>query len=166
MLRRHEALQFLEPIQDRHRASASATSTDDTDGLLTIQGNTISKASFDGVNVGASAAVTVSGNTVTNITDGDGIAVDDCFVVVFAQDPARWTVQTRYLAVSRPGAGGRYRVRLLPGDYYAVAMNDVEPGAWTNPEFLSMARERATKLPIRDGETKTLDLPLTSAPIF
>src|SRR5206468_2683931 len=93
------------------------------------------------------------------VTDGDGIAVDDCFVVVFAQDPARWTVQTRYLAVSRPGAGGRYRVRLLPGDYYAVAMNDVEPGAWTNPEFLSMARERATKLPIRDGETKTLDLP-------
>ena len=50
------------------------------------------------------------------VTDGDGNIVRDCYVIVFAQDPARWTVQTRYLerrpsrtrrSVPRPAARGR-----------------------------------------------------------
>ena len=66
-------------------------------------------------------------------------------MIVFAQDPARWTVQTRYLAAVRPGPDDLFHARLLPGDYYAVAMSDVETGAWTDAEFLSHARDRATK---------------------
>ena len=55
---------------------------------------------------------------------------------------------------------------MLPGDYYAVAMSDVEVNAWTDPEFLSLARERATKFSIADGEAKTIDLALSPAPVF
>jgi protocatechuate 3,4-dioxygenase beta subunit len=98
------------------------------------------------------------------VTDADGNLVRDCFVIVFAQDPVRWTVQTRYLSVARPALDDLYHARLLPGDYYAVAMNGVETNAWTDPEFLSLARERATKISIADGENKTLDLRLTPAP--
>jgi hypothetical protein len=47
-----------------------------------------------------------------------------------------------------------------------VAMSEVEPNAWTDPEFLSLAREHATKFAIGDGETKTIDLPLSPAPVF
>ncbi|MBI3401735.1 MAG: carboxypeptidase regulatory-like domain-containing protein [Acidobacteria bacterium] len=100
------------------------------------------------------------------VTDGDGNLVRDCFVIVFAQDPARWTAQSRYAGVARPGIDDRFRIRLLPGDYYAVAMSDVEQGAWTDSEFLSLARDRATKFSIADGEKKTIDLPLSPAPVF
>ena len=100
------------------------------------------------------------------VTDDSGATVRDCFVVVFAQDPARWTVQTRYVIVGRPGPDDLYRVRLMPGDYYVVAMTDVEQNAWTDTDFLSAARERATKFSIADGETKTLNLTATTAPVF
>jgi carboxypeptidase family protein len=100
------------------------------------------------------------------VTDADGTTVRDCFVIVFAQDPARWTVQTRYLAIARPGQDDLFRARLLPGDYYAVAMSDVEPGAWMDSEFLSHARDRATKFTIADGEKKSIDLKVTQAPVF
>lgn len=100
------------------------------------------------------------------VTDAEGKTVRDCFVIVFAQDPAHWTVQTRHLSVSRPGADDLFHSRLLAGDYYVVAMSDVEPNAWTDPDFLSLAREHATKFSIADGETKTIDLALTPAPVF
>ena len=107
-----------------------------------------------------------SNEALGRVTDAVGNIVRDCFVIVFAQDPARWTVQTRYLSVARPGVDDLFHVRLLPGDYYAVAMSGVEAGAWTDPEFLSQARDRATKFSIADGEKKTIDLPLSEAPVF
>ena len=100
------------------------------------------------------------------ITDAEGKTVRDCFVIVFAQDPTHWTVQTRHLSVSRPGLDDLFHTRLLAGDYYAVAMSDVEPNAWTDPEFLSLAREHATKFSIADGESRTIDLVVTAAPVF
>jgi hypothetical protein len=106
------------------------------------------------------------GEASGRVTDTDGTLVRDCFVIVFAQDPVHWTVQTRYLSIARPGADDLYHTRLLPGDYYAVAMSDVEPNAWTDPEFLSLARERATKFSIADGEKQTIDLRLSPAPVF
>jgi hypothetical protein len=101
-----------------------------------------------------------------HVTDAEGKAVRDCFVIVFAQDVARWTVQTRYLSVARPGLDDLFHARLLAGDYYAVAMSEVEPNSWTDPEFLSLAKEHAIRFSIADGEKKTIDLPLSPAPVF
>jgi hypothetical protein len=70
------------------------------------------------------------------------------------------------VSIARPGLDDLYKVRLLPGDYYAVAMTDVEQGAWTDPDFLSQARDRALKFSIADGEKKTIDLRVTPAPVF
>jgi hypothetical protein len=106
------------------------------------------------------------GEASGRVTDADGGLVRDCFVIVFAQDPVHWTVQTRYLSAVRPGEDDLFHARLLPGDYYAVAMSDVEPNAWTDPEFLSLARERSTKFSIADGEKKTIDLRVSQAPVF
>jgi hypothetical protein len=106
------------------------------------------------------------GEASGRVRDAVGGLVRDVFVIVFAQDPVRWTVQTRYLGVARPGVDDLFRVRLLPGDYYVVAMSDVEPNAWTDPEFLTAARERATKFSLADGEQKTIDLQLSRAPVF
>jgi protocatechuate 3,4-dioxygenase beta subunit len=127
-----------------------------------------------GIDVGSNSTIenvvvewTNHSNEVTGkVTDADGKAVRDCFVIVFAQDPAHWTVQTRHLAVSRPGLDDNFHTRVLAGDYYAVAMSDVETNAWTDPEFLALAREKAVKFTIADGEKKTIDLPLSAAPVF
>ncbi|MBZ5557336.1 MAG: carboxypeptidase-like regulatory domain-containing protein [Acidobacteriia bacterium] len=100
------------------------------------------------------------------VTDADGNVVRDVFVIVFAQDPVHWTVQTRYLSVARPGVDDLFHARLLAGDYYVVAMGDVEAGAWTDPDFLTAAREHAVKFSIADGEKKTIDLPVSPAPVF
>jgi hypothetical protein len=45
-------------------------------------------------------------------------------------------------------------------------MTDVEANAWTDPEFLALARERATKFTIGVDETRRIDLPLSPAPVF
>ena len=100
------------------------------------------------------------------VTDAGGQVVRDCTIVIFAQDPAHWTVQTRFLSVSRPSRDDRFRARLLAGDYYAVAMSEVESNAWTDPDFLSAVREHAVAFSIADGETKTVDLRLSPAPVF
>ena len=52
------------------------------------------------------------------------------------------------------------------GDYYAVAISEVDPGAWTDPDFLALLRDRATKFTLSSGETKTVDLPLSAPPVF
>jgi hypothetical protein len=100
------------------------------------------------------------------VTDGNGALVRDCFVIVFAQNPASWTPGTRYLASVRPGLDDLFHSRMPAGDYYAIAMTDVEPGAWTDPDFLMQAREHATRFSIAEGDAKTVDLPLSPAPVF
>lgn len=100
------------------------------------------------------------------VADAGGKTVRDCYVIVFAQDPSRWTVQSRYATVSRPGLDDNFHARLPPGDYYGVAITDVEPGAWTDPSFLSQARDRATPFTLAPGETKSVDLPLSPPPVF
>jgi hypothetical protein len=50
------------------------------------------------------------------------------------------------------------------GDYYAVALADIDPGAWTDPDVLAQLRERAVRFSIVDGETKTLDLTVLTPP--
>jgi protocatechuate 3,4-dioxygenase beta subunit len=127
-----------------------------------------------GIDVPANATIenviiewTNHNNDVTGkVTDADGKVVRDCFVILFAQDPAHWTWQTRHLSVSRPGLDDTFHARVLAGDYYAVAMSDVENLAWTDPDFLAQARDRAVKFTIADGEKKTIDLPVSSAPVF
>jgi len=127
-----------------------------------------------GIEVGANTTIdnvvvewTNHSNEITGkVTDAEGKVVRDCFVIVFAQDPSHWTVQTRHLGVSRPGLDDNFHTRVLAGDYYAVAMSDVETNAWTDPEFLALARDKAVKFTIADGEKKTIDLPLSAAPVF
>jgi hypothetical protein len=100
------------------------------------------------------------------VTDADGNLVRDVYVVVFAQDQVRWTVQTRWLAVARPGLDDLFHARVLAGDYYAIAMSDVEANAWTDSDFLALAREHATKFSVGDNERKSLDLVVSPAPVY
>lgn len=98
-----------------------------------------------------------------SVSNARGESVKDYTVVVFARDRQRWGFASRYLSGGRPDQDGKYRVRSLPaGEYYAIALDYVEQGAGTDPEFLERARDRATEFSMNDGETKTLDLKLVT----
>jgi hypothetical protein len=83
-------------------------------------------------------------------------------VIAFADDPALWNFPTRYVRSARPDAQGRFTLRGLPGGtaYLLAAVDYVEDGEWQDPELLERLRESASRLAIKDGDTRTVSLKL------
>ncbi len=113
-------------------------------------------ARIDGITIEITTRMTdVSGH----VTDNHGARVKEYTVVVFARDRERWKFGTRYVQTGRPDQAGRFKIRgLPPGDYFAVAVDDLEPGASGDPEYLDKVRGKATSFSLGDGEGRTLDL--------
>jgi hypothetical protein len=99
------------------------------------------------------------------VTNARSEPVKDYTVVVFAREREKWGYMSRFSQSSRPDQDGRYKVKALPaGEYLAVALDYVEPGDATDPEFLDRVKARAVAFSLLDGETKTLDLKISSSP--
>lgn len=93
------------------------------------------------------------------VTTRRGEPSKDYTVVVFAQDPQRWGYQSRYIATGRPDQDGRFKIRNLPaGAYFAVALEYVEPGESSDPEFLERVKDLATPLSLNEGDARTIEL--------
>jgi hypothetical protein len=78
-------------------------------------------------------------------------------VVVFPQDPARWTA-SRYIRTAPVDPKGTFRVVGLPpgGPYLAVAVDYLEEGEEEDPDFLSSVAGRATALSLAEGERRSI----------
>jgi hypothetical protein len=97
------------------------------------------------------------------VADSRGAAVKDCTVVIFARDERKWEGASRYIRTSRPDAEGRFTVNGLPqGDYHVVAVDAIDPGEASDPEFLGRMRDKAASFSLNEGETRVLDLKLTA----
>jgi hypothetical protein len=91
----------------------------------------------------------------------DGQPARDAAVIVFADEPARWTFPTRYVRTTRTNQAGAFTLRgLPPSSYRAVAVTYLEDGEWQDPAFLERMQDAATATTLRDGETRTVDLKL------
>jgi hypothetical protein len=97
------------------------------------------------------------------VIDAAGQPVRDAWVVIFAQDTQRWTAPSRYIGASRPDVNNHYRLRVPAGDYYIVALSEIEQGEWNDPDMLMQLRDRATRVTLGDGERKTLDVTVSEA---
>ncbi len=97
-----------------------------------------------------------------SVRDKSGNAVLDATVVVFPDDDAQWTYQSRFIRTARPDTSGRFEIAGLPaGDgYRVVALQGLEDGQATDPEFLATLRDRSERLTLAEGESKSLDLRL------
>jgi protocatechuate 3,4-dioxygenase beta subunit len=108
-------------------------------------------------------------NRTTSITgavsDNSGQPTKDYTVVVFAEDPAKWTMPlTRWTSSSRPDQDGRFKFsNLPPGAYNAIAVEYVAQGEWGDPEWLARAAKKATRFTLDEGSLKTLDLKLSGS---
>jgi hypothetical protein len=82
--------------------------------------------------------------------------------VVFPDDPAKWAFPSRYLRTARADQEGQFRIRSLPPNdhYLAVAVDYLEDGEGTDPEFLDQIKDRATEFKLAVGQSMALDLKL------
>ena len=103
-------------------------------------------------------------NKTTSLTgtvkDGTGTALKDYTVVVFAEDPQKWTLpNNRWMTSARPDQDGHFKVSNLPaGSYYAIAVEYVASGEWADPDWLTRASKNATKVQLDEGGSRVLDL--------
>lgn len=103
-------------------------------------------------------------------TDLSGVVMDernkpvlDATVVVFPADPQRWNFGSRYIRSLRPDTNGRYTIKSLPPreDYLVIAVQNLESGQGSDPEFLTRAKEEAKPFSLNEGETKAVDIKLS-----
>jgi hypothetical protein len=96
-------------------------------------------------------------------TDDAGRPARDYVALIFPEDAGAWRRFSRRQRIESPDQQGRFEVtRLPPGHYLAAALEYVEEGQDGDPEFLESLRAWATPFELRDGETKTLALKVTS----
>jgi hypothetical protein len=93
------------------------------------------------------------------VTTAAGAPVSACYVVAFPTDRSLWTASYRRFRHQRPATNGRFVFdELLPGDYLIAVLPDLDFTSWRSPELLGSLVERATRVTLREGERKTLDL--------
>ncbi|HEX4912733.1 MAG TPA: hypothetical protein VFV51_02195, partial [Vicinamibacterales bacterium] len=85
-------------------------------------------------------------------------------VVVFPANRDRWAYLSRYIRTARPDTNGRFSIKNMPPgeDYLIIAVENLEPGQGTDPEFLARAREEAKAFSLAEAETKVVDLKLST----
>ena len=122
--------------------SVQVNGTDVTDSGIEFKGTD----AVSGIEIVVTSKSTQLAGTVTQ---GDGTAIRDYTLVVFSDDPQKWSIPgTRWVNGTRPDQSGRYQVRNLPaGSYYAIAVDYIPQGEWGDPETLDRLKAKATRRP-------------------
>ena len=101
------------------------------------------------------------------VTDRLGKAVTQYTVVVFPRETDQWIGSSRRVHGAGPDHDGVYRLQRLPaGDYLAIAVDSLPRYAWFDSRVLEQLWPRATSFRLDDGEFQTLNLKLSTTPIF
>jgi hypothetical protein len=93
------------------------------------------------------------------VATASGDPAPDSTVLIFADDPSRWTIASRFVRVTRPDRSGRFSAGGLPaGIYRAIAREYVAEGQWEDPDFLRSLLPDATRFELAADRTTTLKL--------
>jgi hypothetical protein len=84
----------------------------------------------------------------------------DVDVVVFAEDPTKWTYPSRFVRTTRADGQGRFQIVDLPSGerYLAAALDYLEEGEQDDPQFLERLRARATSFSLIEGQQRAIQL--------
>ena len=132
-------------------------------GGRNVAGKPIEARNGDGVSdiqvVLTQKASKVSGQ----LTDANGAPPANGTVLVFADDPDRWFLGTRFVRAVRPNQNGQFEVSgLPPAEYLAVAVDYVTEWMWNDPAYLESLGSVATKFELAAGESKAISLRLAA----
>jgi hypothetical protein len=104
--------------------------------------------------------LTESVTSIQGTVHGDGVA--GAAVIVFPVDRARWVdygFDPLLIKSKAADNDGVFLLKGLPeGEYFAVAVDRSQHDAWTNPKFLEAASAVATRISLRWGDKKAIDL--------
>jgi hypothetical protein len=111
---------------------------------------------------GLRVVITQKIGTVTGmVVDQREQPVLDATVVWFPADESLRTFQSRFTRTARPDQQGNFRITALPpGEYLAVALQGLEEGQASDPEFLASIEDLGTRVSLEEGETRALTLAL------
>jgi hypothetical protein len=99
------------------------------------------------------------------VTTVNGAPLTDYELLIFSADPARWNNTGRSVRTLRPDQEGIYKVEALPpGDYLVAAFDRLDDEARSSPEFLEQIRPLAQEVTLTEGQTRSLNLKLSTLP--
>jgi protocatechuate 3,4-dioxygenase beta subunit len=108
----------------------------------------------------ASLEVTISSRGVRvqgSVTDKDNLPVTGVWVVLVPDETRR--DQSRLYQKVATDQYGHYLLRgIAPGSYKVFCWDEVENGAWEDPDFLKTFEDRGQKISVEDADAKTLDI--------
>jgi hypothetical protein len=91
------------------------------------------------------------------VTDKDNLPVTGVWVVLVPGVAHR--DQSGLYQRAATDRFGHYLLRgIVPGDYKIFSWDEVEDGAWEDPDFLRAFEDRGQKISVEEGDTKTLDI--------
>ena len=97
------------------------------------------------------------------VTDDRGKPIVDATVIIFPATRDKWVSMSRFVRTIRPDTNGKYSVKAMPpaDDYLIIAVQSLEPGQFSDPEFLERAKEEAKSFTLNEGELKAVDVKLS-----
>jgi hypothetical protein len=94
-----------------------------------------------------------------SLVDAAGRPVTAFTVVAFSADRVFWTAQSRRIQSTRPADDGRFILKNLPaGDYFLVAVTDIDEGQWSDPRVLATLVSSGVRVTIAEGQRTVQDL--------
>ena len=100
-----------------------------------------------------------------SVVERTGRRVAGGSVIVFADNSALWGESSRHVRETRSARDGGFEFAgLPPGDYLAVAVENLPPQAWMNTDVLSRLRSLATSFRLDEGEEQVVSLRVSPAP--
>jgi len=133
---------------------------------VVVGGKDVTDTSFDlGDRETLSNVVITMTSRVTSVagrvTDTRGQELRDYVVVAVPAEPYESAVTTRRVRAIRAGPDGTFATKgMMPGRYFAVAVEALEEGRHYSPEFQQQVRRLGEEFTLREGETRTLNLRL------
>ncbi len=84
-------------------------------------------------------------------------------VVLIPQDQARRDRGFDYKTANTDQSGNFTVKNLVPGEYKAYAWEDIEPGAWMDPDVVKPVESKGESLSVQEGDRVTIQLTLIPA---
>jgi hypothetical protein len=98
------------------------------------------------------------------VTDDRGAPFAGATVVIVPVSKNKREAMLSFPAASTDQHGRFSMPNLAPGEYLLFAWDEVEPGAWQDPNFLEPFEDQATKVKLQPKDIQNVDLKLLRAP--
>jgi hypothetical protein len=102
----------------------------------------------------------IAGAVQNESTQQPAVAVT---VVMIPQEKERREQSTYYRTVTTDQYGKFSMTKLVPGEYKAYAFEEVESGAWYDPDFMKLIEGKGESISVREGMPATLSLTMIPA---